>query len=255
MYKSFTAEQYKKHLGLPDDYRVDGVLCYGTLYEERTIGELQECLEALGIQSEPMMLANPFLRFARELRIGDKVIWFMLGYGGAWISEYIHWACLFGSKKNILIGSVGGLKPGMVHGDFIIPTSSFGEESSVRIYNRESLIQYADEQLSLSLKNRIVDNQTAVWQGPMVTCQAMLGETAEDVQRWSDAGYCAVEMEASTVFAVSKHFNVPAAACMYISDNLIEQHTVMGDDFAAESHIREMKRRHQFMASIQELLA
>jgi len=255
VYKSFTAEQYKKHMSLPDDYRVDGVLCYGTLYEERMIVELQEFLEEMGIKFELNYLANPFLRFARELRIGDKKLWFMIGYGGAWISEYLHFACLFGSKKNILVGSCGGLKQGIQTGDFVIPISSFAEESSVRLYNRESPIQYADEQLSDSLKNRLAREQVDVWCGPLVTCQAMLGETEDDVRNWSAQGYYAVEMESSTVFAVSKHFNVPSAACMYVADNLIEQHTALSDDFAIEHKAREQKRHQQLKIVIQELLA
>ena len=255
MYKSFTAEQYRKHLDLPDDYKIDGALCYGTIYEEKFIGILQECLEEMGIESEINMLANPFLRFARELKIGDKKLWFMIGYGGAWISEYLHWACQFGSKKNILVGSCGGLKSGMNQGDFIVPTSSYGLESSAMMYDRETPVHTADVQLSQSLVARLNDGQTKIWQGPMVTCQAMIGETAEDVGQWSQDGYYAVEMEASTVLAVSKHFNVPAATSMYVGDNLIEQHTNMGEDFASESHVRGQKQRQQLKAAITELLA
>ncbi len=40
------------------------------------------------------------------------------------------------------------------------------------------------------------------------------------------------------MFSVSKHFNVPAAALMYVSDNLIKGQTV-GD----ESHVKEKDRR------------
>ena len=254
MYRSFTAEQYKKHLGFPDDYRVDAVLCYGTLYEERTLGTLQACLEEMGIKTEPMLLAHPFLRFARELTIGDKKLWFMIGYGGAWLSEYLHWACLFGSKKNILVGSCGGLKPGMKAGDFIIPESSFAEESSVRIYNRDTPVQIPDEKLSTALEARLSDESTKVWKGPMVTCQAMIGETMEDVQEWSKDGYYAVEMEASTVFAVSRHFKVPASAMMYIGDNLIENHHNISEDYANEAHTRELRQHKQIRAALEELL-
>lgn len=254
MYKSFTAEHHKQHFDLPIDYKVDGVLCYGTLYEEKIVSVLVECLAEMGIKSKPLMLANPFLRFAREINIGDKKLWFMIGYGGAWISEYLHCACLFGSKKNILVGSCGGLKPGISHGDFIIPRSSFGQESSVRIYNRDGPIQYSDEQLSYSLMSRLDGDNNTIWQGPMVTCQAMIGETAEDVQNWSKSGYFGVEMEASTVFAVSNHFQVPSAACVYVSDNLIENHTTLSESFAEESHMRQQRQHHQIRAALEELL-
>jgi purine-nucleoside phosphorylase len=255
MYRSFTAEQYKDHLGFPADYQVDGVLCYGTLYEERMLEALGLCLDDMGIKSDVTTLPDPFLRFGRELKINDKTLWFMIGYGGAWLSEYLHWACLFGSRKNILLGSCGGLKPGMKTGDFIIPTSSYGDESSVRIYNRESAEQIPDETLSTSLMNRIQDKSSKVWRGPMVTCQAMIGETMEDVQEWSKAGYYGVEMEASTVFAVSNHFNVPSAASVYVGDNLIEERTNMDKEYLAEADTRKQNQRKQIRAGLDELLS
>lgn len=105
-------------------------------------------------------------------------------------------------------------------GDFIVPTSSYAQESSVRIYNRESPEQYPNDKLAKSLEARLQSKDTKVWRGGMVTCQAMIGETWDDVQSWSDEGYYGVEMEASTVFAVSNHFKVPSAACMYVGYKL-----------------------------------
>jgi purine-nucleoside phosphorylase len=255
MYRSITAEQYKSHLQLADDYVVDGVLCYGTLYEERTLNILKTCLLQVDAKAEIRSLPHPFLRFAREIRVNDKILWFMIGYGGAWLSEYLHWACLFGSKKNILVGSCGGLKKGIKTGDFIIPSSSYGQESSVRIYNREDPIQYTDEVLSSSLAAGIEDDYTSVWRGPTVTCQAMIGETIEDVNDWSKEGYYGVEMEASTVVAVSNHFHVPSAASFYVGDNLIENHNNIGKDYASEADMREQNQKKQIKAALELLLS
>jgi len=230
------------------------VLCYGTLYEDKVHGALKICLSDMNVVAKLISLPHPFLRFAKELNINDKKIWFVIGYGGAWLSEYLSWACMFGSKKNILVGSCGGLKRGMKQSDFIIPSSSYGQESSVRIYNRESPIQNADKKLSESLKSRLTDENTKIWQGPTVTCQAMIGETQEDVQKWSSDGYYGVEMEASTVFAVSNHFNVPSAASMYVGDNLIEQHSNMNEDYANEADIREQNQKKQIKVALGELL-
>lgn len=72
MYRSITAQQYKEHLGFSQDYTVDGVLVYGTLYEERVVAQLKASLEEMGYDTEPLLLAHPFLRFAREVQIGDK---------------------------------------------------------------------------------------------------------------------------------------------------------------------------------------
>lgn len=255
MYRSFTAEQYRDHLGFPEDYNVDAMLCYGTLYEERTLTQLAQVLDSLDLDWKINDLPHPFLRFGKELIVEGKTIWFAIGYGGAWLSEYLHWACLFGSKKNILLGSCGGLRSGMQPGDFIVPKSSYGEESSVKIYNRESNVQKSSIELSQNVASRLAEDGAKVWQGPMVTCQAMIGETAEDVRDWARDGYYGVEMEASTVFAVSNHFNVPCAASLYVGDNLIEAKTNFDEEYVVQADMREQNQLKQVKMAFVELIS
>ncbi len=255
MYRSITADQYREHLGFPKDYTVDAMLCYGTLYEERVLAQLTSAIKSMGIKAELNDLPHSFLRFGKELKIEGKTVWFAIGYGGAWLSEYLHWACLFGSKKNILLGSCGGLKPGMTQGEFIVPENIYGVVSSVKIYNRESNIQPSSHELSERLAAKLAEDGTKVWRGPTVTCQAMIGETMEDVTTWSDNGYYGVEMEASTVFAVSNHFNVPCAASLYVGDNLIEEHTNMSEEYAAEADTREQNQLKQIQIALSEIIS
>lgn len=255
MYRNISAEQYREHLGFPYNYKVDAMLCYGTLYEQGVLSQLKEALEDLGLEAELNEMPHEFLRFAKELKVGNKNIWFAIGYGGAWLSEYLHWACLFGSKKNILLGSCGGLKLGMKQGDFVVPGSSYGEESSAKIYNRESNIHTSDINLSEKISKTLAEDGTKVWNGPIVTCQAMIGETLDDVKKWSTDGYFGVEMEASTVFAVSKHFDVPSAASLYVGDNLIEEHNNMSKEYAAEADSRKQKQVKQIKMALSELLS
>ena len=47
-----------------------------------------------------------------------------------------------------------------------------------------------------------------------------------------------VEMEAATVFAVSQHFNVPAAAVLRIGDNLIAAETVLDAGYKNAGSLR-----------------
>lgn len=255
MYRSFTAEQYRKHLGFLASYKVGAMLCYGTLFEERVLDQLDIAIKELRLKASINPLPHPFLRFARELQINDRTIWFAIGYGGAWLSEYIHWACLFGSQKTILLGSCGGLKPGMQQGDFIVPSSSYGEESSVKIYNRKSCNQYPDQGMSERLATELEKDGSKVWRGPLVTCQGMIGETQDDINKWSKEGYVGVEMESSTVFAVSNHFNVPCAASLYVGDNLIEEHNNLSEDYAAEADLRKQNQLKQIKIALGELLS
>lgn len=185
----------------------------------------------------------------RELEINNKKYWFVVEYGGATLSEYLHLACLFGSKINIHIGSCGGLNPNLNSLDLIVPKYTYGDESTTRIYAREveNNKHCSTESVSLELikntpKNFKIDT------GPIMGCQAMMGETWEDVKSWSESGYSGVEMETAVLFAVSNHFKVPCGALVYISDNLIKGQTVHD-----ESHKNEKPKRDEVKLAVYKI--
>lgn len=249
----YTADEYKKQFDFPSSYKLTGTLCYGTFHEDRIIKVIADCVTELDVNAKLIKLDNPNMKYIRELKFGDKIFWFIGCYGGAWLSEYLHLACLFGSQKNILLGSCGGLAKGMSTGDYIIPTSSYSLESSAMTYDRTSPLHNSDEALSNSIKSKLPENYK-VWRGPTITCQASMGQTSSDVDQWAKEGYYGVEMEASTVFAVSNYFNVPSAACVYVSDNLIENHKNISGDVINQSDMRTDRQLVQITAALKELL-
>lgn len=255
MYKSFTAEEYRKLLGLQKDYHVDGMLCYGTWDKEKHVQFFKNIILKSGRGFAYGELPN-FLQKILEFSIDGRRYWFDVSYGGALLSEYLHLACLFGSRKNILLGSCGGLHPEISSLDVIIPTYSYGDESATRMYNpgADGNKHYADEGLSRSLKNRI-SSQYKIWEGGTTTCQAMMAETLEDVQNWSQQGFFGVEMEAATVFAVSKHFNVPASAVLVVGDNLIQGETVGSESYLLNKENKEKIKEEQYRVALEELLS
>lgn len=82
----------------------------------------------------------------------------------------------------------------------------------------------------------------------------MLGESWEDVESWSQQGYGAVEMEASTLFAVSSYFNVPSAALLYVGDNLIQKQTNLSPGFASQAEVRAKRQKMLFSTAISALV-
>lgn len=254
MYRSFTAEEYKNDFGLAPDYKVDAVLCYGTVYDEKILRILCERLGDLGDNITPKNFSDPSLKFVHEININNKTIWFITGYGSAYMSACLHLACLFGSQKNILIGSCGGLKPGIKSGDFIIPTDSFSQDTTATMYNRDTLNHVADETLSNSVEQRL-DHDIQIWRGPTTTCQASLAQTENDVNKWSNDGYLGVEMEVASVFAVSRHFSVPAAAIIYVADNLIENQTHLSESYKEQADMRKDRQHHQIKVALEELIS
>jgi len=250
LYKSFTASEYRQHFGLGPEYRVDGMLDGSW----NRAGHLSLLEAALGDGAQSRTLPDSLDRVT-EFVVNNRRYWFDVSVGGAMLCDYLHLACLFGSQVNILLGSCGGLDPRIDACDFIVPTVSFGNESTTRSYEREVFDHrhVPDEKLSLRIAERIRPG-FRVWRGPTVTHQAMMAETLDDVQTWSRDGYMGVEMEAATVFAVSRHFGVPSAALLFVSDNLIRGESALHQAFKDARSQRGLMRKEQYRVAIEELL-
>lgn len=256
MYKSHTVENFKKYFGLPKEYKVDGVLCYGSWRKDEHKKLVKKIIKEQGFKVEYEQLGKSFLGGVLVFKINGKRFWFETSYGGAYISEIFHFGCMLGSKKNIVLGTCGGLLKTGKTGDIIIATYSHGNESTTRMYNPNSKNNkhFSDKKLNKSLKERL-GSEATVHEGPVVTCQAMLFESWEDVVNWSKEGFLGVEMETSTVFAVSKYFKVPVASILVIADNLIKKETVLHGNYKNATEKRNKVRDLTYKTALEELLA
>lgn len=254
MYKSFTADDYRNHWKLPGDYAVHGFIAFGT-FHPGPYDQLKEELAKLNVNvSFTRTLNNPYFNPILEFTIDSKTYWFTIAYGGTMLSEWTHLASLFGSQANIVIGSCGGLFAEADTPEIIVPTYAYADESATRMYEPDVNHHHASsEELDQRLMKRLEDKHK-IWHGPTITCQAMMAETWEDIQKWSSEGYYGVEMEAATVFAVSNHFNVPSAALLVIGDNLVHEKTVLDVNYEAGANTRHEVRRDMLTSALQELL-
>jgi purine-nucleoside phosphorylase len=256
LYSSLSIEAFRKAAGLPEDYTVDGLLISGTwdLYADTKHTPLvKEALQRIDpnysiVKLEPLPLGHGY-----EIKSSGKTYWYVPVMGAAVTSQYAHLASLLGSKKNLLIGTVGGLKRGIQPGDFIIPTYSKGNENAL-MYERErtDLFFPSHEDLSESLNTRLEGK--AVYRGITNTCEVMFAETMEDVEEWSYEGYLGVEMEAALMFALSNSFGIPSAALLYVADNLVEEIAMHTDEYESSRNIRDNARKVQYEQALRELL-
>jgi len=256
MYKTLTVDVFKKRTGLPADYQIEGLLAVGTwdLYSVVHAPVFQQLLEELGYPQTLKKIESVQLGHAYEFVVEGKKFWFVPVMGTAVMSQYAHMASLLGSKKNILVGTVGGLKEGILTAEFILPTASKGNDNAY-MYDRtaENQMFYPNEKLRNSLKERL--GELTVHEGHTTTCEVMFAETSEDVKQWSDEGYLGVEMEAAMMFALSKHFNIPSAAVLFVTDNLVEEITFFDPRHNESKAIRFEARKKQFLVALQELIA
>lgn len=255
MYKSYTASDYLKFLKLPSDYKVDGFIDYGASFNKTyTLDQFEEALRKLNVEYRISKPESEILFSISEIKIDNKLFWFTNAYGGAELSELLHLACLFGSKKNIHLGCCGGLNTEANGLDLIIPEWSYDLGSSAKKYQPDANCQYdSDKELSDKLA-KCLSGGHKISRGPIITCQATLAETWEDVKEWSKQGYDGVEMESATVFAVSNYFKVPAAAIVFISDNLIKEETIMSPDFENNQRLRRQVSQDLFDIAVRELV-
>ncbi len=256
MYREITAEEYKKRFNLNPNYIVDGVLVFGSYNCAKQQAEFKKQLRKIYPKIKIRKLEY-FLGNILEAKLDKKTIWFFVAYGGCMLSEYLHLACLFGSKHNILLGSCGVLQSGIGDNDMIMPKSAFGDESSTRMYDRRntSKIHFSDRNLRQQLFDELAKNNIfgKIHTGQVITCQAMLAETSDDIRRWSKEGYIGVEMETSTFFAVSKHFHVPAVSFLHVCDNLINGEKVGDDSHQKKKNLRKELRAKLYQLALKKL--
>lgn len=256
MYKHRTKIDYQHALGVPEDYRVDGLVIIGTHPKEKEYPHLYEALEKLDKEYFEEKIEQSFFGDIKSLKIGDKRIWFDVVYGAAYLSEIAHLACLLGSKANILLGTCGALRVDLETGDTILPWSSYGNESSTRMYQRENntYVYEADVNLRSAIKENL-SHRTKIDEGKLVTVQAMLAESQADVDRWAQQGFSGVDMESATVFALSNHFGVPSAALLLVADNLIKNELVGDVGYEALRSQRTTIRKENYEVVLKTLLA
>jgi purine-nucleoside phosphorylase len=256
MYRKINANEYKSMLNLSEEYTVNGMLIFGSWNREQHIQALIKVLDNLQLIYEINELTG-FLGKIVEIDIQGKKIWVDVAYGGALLTEYLHLACLFGSQKNILIGTCGGLSEQLESNSVILPDFSFGDGSSASMYQREinNNLYPSNVKLRSAIGDRLKTLEIPFIEGKTMTCQAMLAETMDDITRWNKDGFIGVEMEAAAVFSVSNHFNVASAAMVIIADNLIKEETVMSNSYVNSKEQRENIRTLLYETGVREIIA
>jgi len=244
-------------MNLPKDYEVEGLLVSGTWdlqVDDRHMPYLCNALNKFGVKYEIKKFEDVNAGHAHEITINNKNYWFVPVMGTAIMSIYAHTASMLGSKKNLLIGVVGGLQKAVKPGDLIIPDKIKGNDNALK-YQPHSADKffYPDKRLKANIIDRF-PKDTPLHQGKTVTCEVLLAETEEDVINWSKEGYLGVEMEGAMIFALSNHFHIPSMAIFSVSDNLIENETLLHESHEQSKEIRNKARELQYDIAIQELL-
>ncbi len=254
MYKHFTKQDWEKALGL-EGCTLDYFITTGSGKRENETETFKKVLSEYSLDKPLENLKDSFFKNVYTFTLTGKNIWFDVVYGGAYLSELTHIACIFGSKKNYITGSCGGLQNNLENGDIILPTYAYGDESTTRMYQEDvkDNKHYSNEKLRKEILENI-DSKYNVHEGPIITCQGMLAETKEDIDQWEKEGYLGVEMETSTLFAVSNYFNVPTISILSVGDNLVKNVLVGNEEYERGREFRNEVKEYKYRLIFENIL-
>lgn len=168
---------------------------------------------------------------ARELdertslvELAGRRVWVTGAFGAAQAATYTQLAVRLGAGAVMQIGSFGGLVAGWEVGDVLVPSSVTGRDGVSRQLTRGAPLT-PEPSLADRVRRALAAASVRVHDGSLVTTTTIALERRTDVARWTRAGHAGVEMEAAATLAVAASAAVPAAAALFLFDNLADGRT------------------------------
>jgi uridine phosphorylase len=174
-------------------------------------------------------------------RLGNRRIAYASVYGPAMASEITHVFGLMGARVAIQTGVCGGLAPELLAGDLVIATEAGCGEGATWCYTPDCVTVSASERLIELARSELNGSQGCF--NPIWTTAALLAEGTDDIERWANNGYAAVDMETATTYGVSAWTGMEAISVLSVFDNP-RQGAHLGVEESEKDHLRaEGERR------------
>ena len=126
-----------------------------------------------------------------------------------------------GASRIVVYGWCGSLNPSLSVGELFVPTRGLSEEGTSVHY--QSPNTGSGDFLRLQLVDALTREGCQPKQGPIWTTDAVFRETREKVERYSDQGILAVDMEYTALCSVAAFRRVNLTAVMLVSDELFHR--------------------------------
>lgn len=195
---------------LPDAFVVDGRWGFAG-----HVADVQRTWPSARAVEERIMLVE----------VAGRRVWLAAVFGAAQALTYAHLGLRLGARSLVQIGSFGGLADGWAVGDVFVPSSVVGRDGVSHQLTQGAAVT-PDPSLGDRLRRALAAAAMEVRAGTLVTTTSIALERHADISRWRRAGYAGVDMETAATLAMAAHEGVPAAAALYLIDNLADDHTV-----------------------------
>jgi len=127
-----------------------------------------------------------------------------------------------GVETFLRCGTIGALQRGIEIGDMIVATGAAKEEGTSKRYESAVYPAVPDYDCLAALVDAAEARDEDVHVGPIVSDDAFYSEEGGIVDDWEAAGLLAVEMEAATLFALTRRKGLRAGAICTVDGNLVE---------------------------------
>ncbi len=126
-----------------------------------------------------------------------------------------------GASRIVVYGWCGSLSPSLGVGELFVPTTGLSEEGTSVHYQTPN--SWNGDFLRLQLVDVLTREGYQLKQGSIWTTDAVYRETRDKVERYSDQGILAVDMEYTALCSVAAFRRVNLAAVMLVSDELFHR--------------------------------
>jgi DeoD family purine-nucleoside phosphorylase len=140
------------------------------------------------------------------------------GMGGPSAAIVLHELVELGVQRAIRVGTCGALDPSLSLGDVVVAREAIVADGTSAALGAGGLT-WADPALTSALEETLPGRaRSAHREGRIVSTDLFYQQGSEHARDWRAAGAIAVEMEASTLFAVGALTGIPVACVLTISD-------------------------------------
>jgi uridine phosphorylase len=218
--KRFIAHRNRKSKTEPVDYPADWLFgFFPSLYPV-----LRQGFHAAEIRHlNPM---HPISIFSRE---GRRFAFVFPGFGAPLAGLTLDEAVALGAERILFFGKAGSLDPETPRNGWVIPTSAVRDEGTSFHYSPPERYSYPDAELTGLLESTFTTLSVPFRKGPVWTTDAPFRETPSQIARLKNEGCIAVDMEASALFAIGRHFGKRVAGFLVTHDTVTESAWTPGD--------------------------
>jgi uridine phosphorylase len=162
---------------------------------------------------------HPYYLFDRN---GKKMVFIFPGIGAPLAGALLDETIGLGASHFIVMGTAGLLQKEPLQDELIIPTAAVRDEGTSFHYEKPGRYTHPDQDLVDTIINHFHSRHIPYRKGITWTTDGPYRETPSKIRRLRQEGCICVDMEASALFSIAKHYQKKIACIFMATDRVTE---------------------------------